>query len=104
MRPSTLPRERIPWFPTVDTERCVGDQVCVEFCKNDVYRWDEEHAHPIVANPYHCVLGCNACMELCPVQAISFPAPQELREMIRRLRTEPRAEPVSLVAPQAPGG
>jgi len=74
MRPSPLPRERIPW--------------------------DEEHEHPIAANPHHCVLGCNACMELCPVQAISLPAPQELRETIRRLRTEQRAA----TAAQAPGG
>lgn len=93
MKPSALPREQIPWFPTVDTDLCTGDQVCVEFCKNDVYRWDEEHEHPIVANPYKCVLGCNTCMELCPAAAISFPTPQELRETIRRLRTEQKAEP-----------
>ncbi len=88
MRPQTIPREKIPWYPTIDPEACIGDQECVNFCKNNVFRWDEEKNQPVVESPYNCVLGCNTCMEICPVQAITFPTVQELRDTMRRLRTE----------------
>ena len=88
MLASALPREKIPWFPTVDYEICTGDQECFNFCKNSVFTWDEENQHPIVANPYNCVVGCQACINVCPVQAISFPSKDELRASIIRLRQE----------------
>ncbi len=88
MLASALPREKIPWFPTLDYEICTGDQECFNFCKNNVFTWDEENQHPIVANPYNCVVGCQACINVCPVQAISFPSKEELRASIIRLRKE----------------
>ena len=39
--PPSVPREKIPWFPTIDVDACIGDQECVKFCKNDVFVWDE---------------------------------------------------------------
>ncbi|MDZ7262119.1 MAG: ferredoxin family protein, partial [candidate division KSB1 bacterium] len=68
-----IPREKVPWYPTIDTEMCVGDQECMEFCKNEVFEWDEENSHPNVKNPYNCVVGCSACAQICPANAISFP-------------------------------
>ncbi len=88
MLASALPREKIPWFPTLDYEICTGDQECFNFCKNNVFTWDEEKQHPIVTNPYNCVVGCQACINVCPVQAISFPSKDELRASIIRLRKE----------------
>jgi len=88
MPASTIPRDKIPWFPTVDLELCTGDQECFNFCKNDVFAWDEENVHPIVKNPYNCVVGCQACINICPVGAIAFPSKGELRETMRRLRQE----------------
>jgi NAD-dependent dihydropyrimidine dehydrogenase PreA subunit len=41
-----------------------------------------------VANPYNCVVGCQACVNVCPVQAIQFPSKEELRETLKRLRAE----------------
>ncbi len=92
MPASAIPREKIPWFPTVDTGLCTGDQECFKFCKNDVFTWDEENQHPIVKNPYNCVVGCQACIQICPVEAIRFPGKDELRETMRRLRAEREAE------------
>jgi NAD-dependent dihydropyrimidine dehydrogenase PreA subunit len=88
MPPSAIPREKIPWFPTVDYGLCTGDQECFNFCKNQVFTWDEEHNQPRVANPYNCVVGCQACVNVCPVQAIQFPSKEELRETLKRLRAE----------------
>ncbi len=94
MQPSNIPREKIPWFPTVEYELCTGDQECFNFCKNDVFAWDEENKHPIVQNPYNCVVGCQACINVCPAEAIHFPSKQDLRETLRRLRAE--MQPASL--------
>ncbi|MFI5107287.1 MAG: ferredoxin family protein [Terriglobales bacterium] len=93
MPAGTIPREKIPWFPTVNNEICTGDQECFKFCKNDVFAWDEDNSHPIVKNPYNCVVGCQACINVCPVQAISFPSKEELRQTMKRLRTEMQAQP-----------
>lgn len=78
------------WHPTIDTAACIGDRLCVEFCKNGVYAFDDLAGHPVVARPQQCVLGCDACAQVCPVQAITFPSRQELRLMVRRNREEAR--------------
>jgi NAD-dependent dihydropyrimidine dehydrogenase PreA subunit len=91
MSSAQIPREKIPWFPTVDHDLCTGDQECFTFCKNGVFEWDEESNRPIVMNPYNCVVGCQACINICPVQAISFPDKEELRATLRRLREEAAA-------------
>lgn len=88
MQPSPIAREMIPWFPTVDYEICIGDQECLNFCKNDVFVWDEEDKRPIVIKPYNCVVGCQACINVCPAEAISFPSKEELRETLKRLRAK----------------
>jgi NAD-dependent dihydropyrimidine dehydrogenase PreA subunit len=93
MLKSKVPRERISWFPTVANDVCIGDQECFDFCKNNVFAWDEAAARPVVANPYQCVLGCNACMQICPVAAITFPSQQQLRQMIRQAAGQPNFSP-----------
>jgi NAD-dependent dihydropyrimidine dehydrogenase PreA subunit len=88
MASSTIPRELIPWFPTIDYELCAGDRECYNFCKNGVFEWDEDNNRPIVRNPYQCVVGCQACLNVCPVEAITFPSKDELRATLKRLREE----------------
>ncbi len=83
---SGIPREKIPWYPKIDYESCAGCQECFNFCHNNVYKWDEQNNHPIVANPYSCVVGCSACANLCPNGAIRFPTKQELVEAITKLK------------------
>jgi len=87
MSPS-VPREKIPWFPTIDVDACIGDRECVKFCKNDVFVWDELNARPEVVHPFNCVVGCSACAQLCPVEAIHFPSKEELRRTLRALAQE----------------
>ena len=83
-----IPRDKIPWFPTIDYDECVGCMECYNFCRNNVFTWDEAKNRPIVKNPYNCVLGCSACTQLCPAEAISFISSEELRKIIRKLRSE----------------
>jgi len=92
VKSTDIPRELIPWYPTVDAEACLGDQECLNFCKNEVFRWDEDRNAPIVAHPYNCVLGCSACMKVCAAAAITFPTIDELRRAMRRLRAQLNAD------------
>lgn len=68
-----VPREQIPWFPTVYDDLCDGCRKCVEFCPYDVFAWDEETDRPQVANPLNCIVGCTACTRICAPGAITFP-------------------------------
>ena len=88
MPATEIPRERIPWVPTVDYALCAGDQECFRFCKNQVFEWDEDNRQPRVTKPYNCVVGCQACIHVCPTGAITFPSKQVLRETLRRLRSQ----------------
>lgn len=75
------PREEIPWFPTIDAEKCVKCGMCMN-CGRQVYDWTEQG--PEVARPYDCVVGCSTCAHLCLGQAISFPDIQLVRVIYRR--------------------
>ncbi|MGQ9665551.1 MAG: 4Fe-4S dicluster domain-containing protein [bacterium] len=83
-----IPREKIPWFPTIDYDKCMGCMECFNFCHNGVFEWDGEKNQPVVKNPYNCVVGCSACKNLCAGDAISFPTMQELREIINKIKGE----------------
>jgi NAD-dependent dihydropyrimidine dehydrogenase PreA subunit len=81
-------REKIPWFPTIDPDLCIGDQDCVEFCKNNVLAFDENTFKVLVVNPYNCVVGCSSCATICPQEAIHFPSQADLRNTLRKLHSE----------------
>jgi NAD-dependent dihydropyrimidine dehydrogenase PreA subunit len=83
-----IPREMIPWFPTINYGLCTGDRECVEFCPHQVFVWDEATSRTLVASPYSCAVGCDGCTQVCPVGAITFPSKDELRATLRRLRGE----------------
>ncbi len=64
------PRRDIPWYPIIDSVKCVGCGMCMN-CGKKVYDWVEGKA--VVARPYDCVVGCSTCATLCQRRAISFP-------------------------------
>lgn len=80
-----IPREQIPWYPTIDAEMCGGCRTCVDFCKNDVLQFDEEQLKARVRNPYNCVVECSTCGRLCPAGAIGFPDEKAFAELIKQL-------------------
>jgi ferredoxin len=50
------------------------------------------------------VVGCQACINICPVEAIHFPSKDELRETLKRLRAEMQGqapEPAGDASPPA---
>lgn len=78
-----IPREEIPWFPTIDTEKCIGCRECITICKNGVLAFDEPSQKSTVVNPYNCVVECRTCARLCPADAISFPDVNEFSMFIK---------------------
>ncbi|MEI7733438.1 MAG: ferredoxin family protein [Verrucomicrobiota bacterium] len=62
----------IPWFPVIDTERCVNCKQCLSFCLFGVYGLDED-GRVAVLNPQGCKTNCPACARICPEVAIIFP-------------------------------
>jgi NAD-dependent dihydropyrimidine dehydrogenase PreA subunit len=67
-----MPREQVPWFPSLDEAHCDGCAKCLKFCGNHVYA-KRDDGIVYVAEPYNCVVGCDACARLCAHRAITFP-------------------------------
>jgi NAD-dependent dihydropyrimidine dehydrogenase PreA subunit len=89
-----IPRELMNWHPTVNYDACIGDRLCYDFCRNDVFIWDAENQKPIVQTPLNCVIGCDSCAQQCPVEAITFPSKEDLRKQLRELRAQ--AQPATI--------
>ena len=83
-----IPREKLPWYPKINYERCLKDLDCLNFCQHEVFEWDPVSQRPIVAHPYNCVPGCSDCAEHCKMKAITLPSGEELTAALRRLRRQ----------------
>jgi NAD-dependent dihydropyrimidine dehydrogenase PreA subunit len=83
-------REKIPWNPTINYEKCVNCGICIEYCKLGVYSKSDEgrEEKPVVSNPNNCVVLCTGCEEQCPQGAISFPSKQKTKDLLKKLRIE----------------
>ena len=67
-----IPREEIPWMPTIEAEACIGCQLCYVTCGRGVFEMQEGVA--VATQPMECAVGCATCGNICPTGAISFPA------------------------------
>lgn len=76
-----IARETIPWYPTVNQDKCIGCELCFVTCGRGVYEVRDHKSHP--ARPYDCMVGCTTCANICPTQAISFPDRQIVRKIER---------------------
>jgi NAD-dependent dihydropyrimidine dehydrogenase PreA subunit len=78
-----VPREEVPWFPTIIEELCDGCKICFNFCSFGVYDYDDKTNKVTVVNPFNCEVGCSICAAKCKPKAIIFP-PLEILEAFRR--------------------
>ncbi len=84
-----VPRNKIPWFPTIDYSKCDFCMECDKFCPHQVFeRREGEERKLVVKNPDNCVVFCRACAKCCPPDCISFPEKKETTELIKRLKKE----------------
>jgi len=66
-----IPREEIPWLPTIEAGACIGCQLCYVTCGRGVFEMQEGVA--VATAPMECAVGCATCGNICPTGAISFP-------------------------------
>jgi NAD-dependent dihydropyrimidine dehydrogenase PreA subunit len=83
-----VPRNNIPWYPTIDYEKCISCGKCVDYCKLGVYEFEEKQGKKtsVVRNPNNCVVLCTGCDSICPSGAISHPSKKETGKLISKLR------------------
>jgi NAD-dependent dihydropyrimidine dehydrogenase PreA subunit len=83
-----VPRNKIPWGPTIDYEKCISCGKCVDYCKLGVFEFEEKAGkkRPVVKNFNNCVVFCTGCQEQCPASAITHPSKVETRKIIEKLR------------------
>lgn len=72
------PREEVLWYPTLYGDRCDGCGDCLTFCPYGVFASEEASGKVVVVEPFHCVVGCEACAKVCKQGAITFPPRQVL--------------------------
>ena len=83
-----IPRNKIPWYPTIEYEKCLDCGKCVDYCKLGTYEFEEkgEKKRPVVKNPFNCAVLCTGCDSICSAGAIKHPSKKETREVIKSLR------------------
>ncbi len=85
-----VPRDKIPWGPTINYEKCISCGKCATYCHNKVFTLQKKDGkqQPIVTNPNGCVVFCTGCEDICPAGAITHPSKEETRKLIRKLQKE----------------
>ena len=83
-----IPRRKIPWFPTINCEKCVSCGKCLEYCKLGTFEFEEENGkkRPAVKKPNNCVVLCTGCDGIYPAGAIKHQSKKETRETIKSLK------------------
>jgi len=81
-----VPRNRIPWAPTIDYAKCNFCLECDKFCPHGVFQRQDGEKKLVVANPHNCVVFCRACAKTCGPDALSFPSKPEVIQLIKQLR------------------
>jgi NAD-dependent dihydropyrimidine dehydrogenase PreA subunit len=83
-----IPRSKIPWYPTINYEKCVSCGKCVDYCKLRTYAFEKKNGEKlsVVKNPNNCVVLCTGCDNICPAGAIKHPSIKQTQETIKELR------------------
>ena len=81
-----VPRDQIPWAPTIDYSKCNFCMECDNFCPHQVFERRESEPRLVVKNPNNCVVFCRACAKTCGEDALSFPDKPATTQLIKSLR------------------
>jgi NAD-dependent dihydropyrimidine dehydrogenase PreA subunit len=82
-------RNKIPWDPTIDYQKCTVCGKCVEFCHMNAFRLERKNGKKTTTvNPNSCVVLCRSCENICPSGAIDHPDEAQTREVINKLKKQ----------------
>jgi NAD-dependent dihydropyrimidine dehydrogenase PreA subunit len=86
-----IPRNKIPWDPKIDYDKCITCGKCVDFCHVGTFKFVEKGGEKkTVVNPNKCIVFCRGCEDICPVGAISHPDEEETQKLIDKLHKATR--------------
>jgi NAD-dependent dihydropyrimidine dehydrogenase PreA subunit len=83
-----VPREEIPWYPTIKPDLCNGCGDCKVLCKPGVFELGPpdptgvQRPKLVVANPYKCLVLCTRCVPICTSGAITLPPAEEFEKFV----------------------
>ena len=83
-----IPRNKIPWYPSIDYEKCISCGKCVDFCHMGAFAFEEKEGkkRSVVKNPNSYVVFCRGCEDICPAGAITHPSEEETQKIIEKLK------------------
>lgn len=82
-----IPRNKIPWDPKIDYEKCIACGKCVDFCHVDAFKFeDQDDQKRTVVNPNKCIVFCIGCEDICPTGAITHPSEEKTQKKIDELK------------------
>lgn len=82
-----IPRNKIPWDPKIDLNKCTTCGKCVEFCHMQAFKTETVSGKKKTrVIPNRCVVFCRGCEDICPSDAISHPDEEETQKIIDRLK------------------
>jgi NAD-dependent dihydropyrimidine dehydrogenase PreA subunit len=89
-----VPRNKIPWGPVIDYEKCISCGKCIDYCHMGAYEFEEKDGkkRSVVKNPNRCIVFCKGCEDQCPAGAIKHPSITETRKLILKLQKAQQAK------------
>ena len=83
-----IPRNKIPWHPIINYEKCTSCGKCVDFCHVQSFGFEEEDGKKktVVKNLNACIVFCRGCEDICPSGAITHPSEEETKQLIEKLQ------------------
>ena len=89
-----IPREKIPWYPAINYDKCIHCAKCIEYCKLGVYCALQKNGkkNPFVTKPYNCIVLCKGCQDICPSGAISFQSKRDTINLIKNILMKNRSK------------
>ena len=81
-------RNKIPWYPIIDYEKCITCGKCVDYCHKGVFEFEEKDGkkRTVVKKPNNCVVFCRGCEDICPAKAITHSSEKVTQKIIRKLK------------------
>jgi len=83
-----VPRNKIPWAPKIDYDKCLTCGKCVDYCHMGVFEFEEKEGkkRTVVKNPNSCVVMCRGCEDICSADAITHPSEEKTQKTIEKLK------------------
>lgn len=86
-----VPREDIPWYPTIKPDLCNGCGDCKVLCKPGVFEVGPpdptgvQRPKLLVGHPYNCIVLCDRCVPICTSGAITLPKKKDFEKYVEYL-------------------